>query len=73
MFYDDSLYRWAELQRASSDSESSGPDEPLQKPESASVEFAVHNSQPGLQIRTRGTTNWMPIASRTRVRLKGTQ
>jgi hypothetical protein len=66
-------HRGAELQRVSSDSESSGPDELLQIPESASVEFVVHNSQPGLHIRTRGTMNWTPIASRTRARLKGTQ
>ena len=68
-----SPHRRAELQRVSSDSESSGPDEPLQIPESASVEFTVHNNQPGLQVRTRGTMNWTPIASRTRARLKGTQ
>ena len=65
-------HRWAELQRVSSDSESSDSDEPLHIPESASVEFAVHNSRPGLQVKTRSTTNWTPIASRTRARLKGT-
>ena len=65
-------HRRAELQGVSSDSESSGPDEPLQIPESASVEFAVHNSRPGFQVKTRSTMNWTPIASRTRARLKGT-
>ena len=65
--------RRVELQSVSSDSESSGPDEPLLIPDSASVEFVVHNSQPGLHVKTRGTMNWTPIASRTRARLKGTQ
>ena len=74
MFYDDSLLTAGqELQRVSSDSEYSGPDEPLQISESASVEFTVRNSQPGLEVRTRGTMNWTPIASRTRARLKGIQ
>ena len=59
-------HRRAELQRVSSDSESSGPDEPLQIPESASVEFTIHNNQPGLQVKTRGTMNWTLIASRAR-------
>lgn len=66
-------YRRAELQRVSSDSESSGPDEPLHIPQSASVEFSVHNNQPGLHVKTRNTMIWTPIASRTRARMKGTQ
>ena len=75
MFYDDSLLTAGQSCRelASSDSESSGPDKPLPIPESASVELTVHNSQPGLQVRTRETMNWTPIASRNRARLKGTQ
>ena len=75
MFYDDSLLTAGQSCRelASSDSESFGPDKPLQIPESASVELTIHNSQPGLQVRTRGTMNWALIASRTRARLKGTQ
>ena len=64
-------HRRAELQRVSSDSEFSGPDEPLQIPESASVEFTVHRSS---SQDKRNYTNWTPIASRTtRARLKGTQ
>ena len=66
-------HRRAELQRFSSDSESSGPDEPLDFPAKSSVEFAVHNSQPGLHVKTRGAMNWTPIASRTRARFKETQ
>ena len=66
-------YRRAELQRVSSDSESSGPDEPLHIPQSASVEFSVHNNQPGLHVKTRNTMIWTPIASRTRARMKGTR
>ena len=66
-------YRRAELQRVNSDSESSGPDEPLHIPQSASVEFTVRNNRPGLHVKTRNTMNWTPIASRTRARMKGTQ
>jgi len=66
-------YRRAELQRVNSDSESSGSDEPLHIPQSASVDFTVHNYRPGLHVKTRNTMMWTPIASRTRARMKGTQ
>jgi len=56
-----------------SDSESSGSDEPLHIPQSASVDFTVHNYRPGLHVKTRHTMMWTPIASRTRARMKGTQ
>ena len=49
----------------SSDSESSGSDQPLVIPEKGFVTFATRNGKPGFQI-TRSTSNWTPIASRTR-------
>ena len=53
-------HRREELQTISSDSDSSGPDEPLVIPRNSSVDFAVY---PGLQIKTRCTNSWTPIAS----------
>ena len=61
-------HRRQELQAVSSDSESSDSDQPLDIPEKASVKFAVHDGYPGLQVRTRVTSNWTPIASRTRAK-----
>ena len=57
-----------ELQTISSDSESSESDQPLQIPEKASMKFAVCDGKPGLQVRTRNTSNWTPIASKTRAK-----
>ena len=54
-------HRRQELQAVSSDSESSDSDQPLDIPEKASVKFAVHDGKPGLQVRTRITSNWTPI------------
>ena len=62
-------HRRQELQMISSDSESSDSDQPLDIPEKASVKFAVCDGKPGLQVRTRNTSNWTPIASRTRAKL----
>ena len=64
------LHCWQELQIVSSDSESSGSDQPLEIPEKASVKFTVYEGKPGLQVKTRNTSNWTPIASRTRAKLK---
>ena len=58
-----------ELQSASYDSDTSDTDQPIVIPENSHVEFAVYNNSPGLQIKTRGTMNWTPVASRTRARL----
>jgi hypothetical protein len=63
------LHRRQELQAVNSDSESSGSDQPLNIPEKASVKFAVYDGKPGLQVRTRNTSNWTPIAGRTRAKL----
>ena len=63
-------HRRQELQRVSSDSESSGSDQPLVIPEKASVKFTVCEGKPGLHVKTRNTSNWTPIASRTRAKLK---
>ena len=49
-------HRRKELQTISSGSDSSGPDEPLAIPRNSSVEFAVHDGKPGLQIKTRCTS-----------------
>ena len=61
-------HRQQELQTISSDSESFDSDQPLDIPEKASVKFAVCDGKPGLQVRTRNTSNWthIYIASRTR-------
>ena len=58
-------HRWQELQAVSSYSESSGSDQPLNIPEKLSVKFTVYESKPGLQVKTRNTSNWTPVASRT--------
>ena len=62
-------HRRQELQTISSDSESFDSDQPLDIPEKASVKFAVCDGKSGLQVRTRNTSNWTPIASRTGAKL----
>ena len=52
-----------------SDDSSSG-DEELTIPTGANVQFSVNEGTPGLQIRTRYTSSWTPIASRTRSSVK---
>ena len=48
-----------------SDDSSSG-DEELTIPTGANVQFSINERTPGLQIRTRYTSSWTPITSRTR-------
>ena len=57
-------------QAVSSDSESSNSDQPLNIPEKSSVKFTVYEGKPWLQVKTRNTSNWTPVASRTRAKLK---
>ena len=38
--------------------------QPLVIPETSHVKFTIHDRRPGLQVRTRSTMNWVPIASR---------
>jgi len=46
--------------------DSSSGDEELTIPTGATVQFSVNEGTPGLQIRTRYTSSWTPIATRTR-------
>ena len=48
-----------------SDDSNSG-DEELTIPTGANVQFSINERTPGLQIRTRYTSSWTPITSRTR-------
>ena len=45
-------------------------DEELCIPAGANVQFNIYEGTPGLQIRTRYTSSWTPIASRTRSKTK---
>ena len=49
---------------------SSSEDEELCIPAGANVHFNIYEGTPGLQIRTRCTSSWTPIASRTRSKSK---
>ena len=49
---------------------SSEEDEELVIPQNADVYFNVVKGIPGLQIRTRNTSRWTPVASRTRSKSK---
>lgn len=49
---------------------SSSEDEELRIPAGANVHFNIYEGTPGLQIRSRCTSSWTPIASRTRSKSK---
>ena len=45
-------------------------DTELAIPDQASVEFSMVDGKPGLQIHTKCTRSWTPIAARTQAKLK---
>lgn len=50
--------------------DSSDSDCSLHIPADADVQYSLHRGKPGLQVRTKCTSSWTPIASRTRSKLK---
>jgi hypothetical protein len=52
------------------DSDSDCSDADLGIPDQASVKFSIIDGKPGLQVNTKCTRSWTPIAARTRARLK---
>ena len=57
---------------SSSDSEtdSDSSSTSLTIPDHATVNFSIVDGKPGLQVNTRNTRNWTPVAARTRAKLK---
>ena len=53
-----------------SDGDSDGSDADLVVPDQANVKYSIINGKPGLQINTKCTRSWTPIAARTRAKLK---
>ena len=49
-----------------SDSDSSGAS--LSIPDHATVKFSIGDGKPGLQVNTRNTRTWTPVAARTRAK-----
>ena len=53
-----------------SESDSDSSSASLSIPDHATVNFSVVDGKPGLQVNTRNTRAWTPIAARTRAKLK---
>ena len=54
----------------SDDSDCSTDSDHLAIPDHATVNFSTVDGKPGLQVNTRCTGSWTPIAARTRAKLK---
>ena len=55
---------------SSCESDSDCSDSGLVIPDHATVKFSIVDGKPGLQVNTRCTRSWTPIAARTRAKLK---
>ena len=60
----------AKLSTCGSESDCTDTQSDLDIPDHASVNFFIFNGKPGLDITTRNTNSWTPVAARTRAKFK---